>query len=239
VYQQLAHKLSLCDTTFVPTLPTSPKPGQVVFAGEGPSDAMHLSRAFRALAKDFKDLHFVKEAHKPPKGDQALWNWLEARKHSHNSHPVVGIFDCDSNQFVQRIGAQGWIHLGNGVVAVLLARPTWLREGEPFCIEMLHERSTLSRSDADGRRIFLRAEFGDDDMTADGKYRARHPQGRTLVVEDVDRVADGASVGLGKVAFAQGVSGRTAPFQFVSFEGFRPTLERLWAAVAEAQTACS
>ena len=133
----------------------------------------------------------------------------------------------------------GWKHLGNGVVALALARPPWLSEGSPYCVEMLHEPATLRRTDEEGRRLFLRAEFGISGVSADKRFRMRFPQKTTLVIEDVDRVADGKSVGLGKVAFAQAIHGRTSPYSYVDFTGFRPTLERLWEAVAVAQTACS
>jgi RNA-directed DNA polymerase len=238
VYQRLAQKLRECDPSFTPTLPSTPQPGQVIFAGEGPSDAKHLFAALHALREQFTGLHFVELDHRRPKNDQQLWDWLQAHKDSRNIHPLVGIFDCDSDKFISRIGPAGWRHLGNGVVAVALARPPWIGAG-PFCIEMLHTPNTLSRTDSEGRRIFLREEFDEDGVTRDQQFRMRHPQKRTLVVDEVDRLADGQSVGLGKVAFAEAVYGRVAPYAFVDFEGFRPTLSRLWAAVAEAQTACS
>lgn len=39
--------------------------------------------------------------------------------------------------------------------------------------------------------------------------------------------------------FAEAVYGQRAPYGSVDFAGFRPTLQRLWMAVALAQTACS
>ncbi len=239
VYQRLAQKLQECDASFRPTMPTVPRSGQVIFAGEGPSDAKHLSSALYALQGDFEGLHFVELDHRKPKNDQQLWDWLQAHKDSRNIHPLVGIFDCDSDKFVSRIGNGGWKHLGNGVVAVTLARPPWLSAGALYCIEMLHQPSTLSRTDSEGRRIFLREEFDESGITSDTQFRMRHPQKKTLIVEEVARVSDGKSVGLGKVAFAEAVYGRASPYSSVDFEGFRPTLTRLWEAVAVAQTACS
>lgn len=239
VYQRLARKLVECDETFTPTLPVDPQPGQVIFAGEGPSDPKHLFAALHALRSEFHGLHFVEVEHQRPTTDQQLWNWLEARRYSHNLHPVVGIFDCDSEDVISRIGADGWRHLGHGVVAVALAGPPWIPAGAPFCIEMLHRPETLNRTDGEGRRIFLRSEFDDDGMTADKKFTMRHPSSQTLVVTSVDRETDGKSVGLGKAAFAEAVYGRVEPYSVVEFDGFRPTLERLWKAVAVAQTGCS
>jgi RNA-directed DNA polymerase len=239
VYQRLAQTLRECDPTFIPALPTTPQSGQVIFAGEGPSDAKHVFAALHALKQDFTGVHFVELEHRKPQNDQQLWEWLQAHKESHNIQPLVGIFDCDSDTYVSHIGPAGWRHLGNGVVAVALARPPWLTEDDPFCIEMLHLPSTLARADKSDRRIFLRSEFDADGVSHNKQFTMRHPRKRTLVVEDVDRVSDGKSVGLAKAAFAQAVYGRVEPYAFVDFEGFRATLERLWRAIAAAQTACS
>lgn len=238
-YQRLAQTLRECDSTFRPSLPSSPQPGQVFFAGEGQSDAPHIFAAQHVLQRDFPELHLVEPSHSRPKGDDQLWKWLEAIKDSRNLHPRVGIFDCDS-KFAARIGPEGWKHLGNGVVALTLARPSWIADDKRVCIELLHRPETLARVDDDDRRIFLRSEFNDGGESHDGQFKMRFPQNRsTLVVEHVARVADGKSVALSKTAFADAITGRRAPYGSVDFDGFRPTLERLWKAVAVAQTACS
>lgn len=238
VYQRLAQRLHSCDESFTPTLPTVPQPGQVTFAGEGPSDAKHLFAALDAMRPDFPELRFVALDHRQPKNDQQLWDWLQQNKDVRNLEPLVGIFDCDSEEFIRRIGPRGWNHLGNGVVAVALAAPPWLSRDAPFCIEMLHSPETLGFTNDDDRRIFLRSEFDEHGVTQDRRFKMRYPKKRTLIVEQVDRVADGKSVGLGKVAFANAVYGQVAPYTYVDFDGFRPTLSRLWRAIAEAQTAC-
>ena len=153
VYQRLAQKLTECDGTFTPTLPAIPQAGQVIFAGEGPSDAKHLYAALRALREEFTDLHFAELDHRRPKGEQQLWDWLQAHKNSRNSHPLVGIFDSDSDEFVNRLRPGGWKHLGNGVVAVALAAPPWIPADARYCIEMLHHPSTLSRTDSAGAPV--------------------------------------------------------------------------------------
>jgi len=236
-YQVLAQILAACDPRFTPTLPKVPVPGQVTFAGEGPSDAPHLRAAQHALRPDFAGLHLVEVSHQPPKNDEALWKWLNAIKDSQNAVPRIGIFDCDS-KFADQFGRDGWEHLGNGVAAVVIARPAWIDEGDRFCMEMLHRPETLGLVNKDGRRIFLRAEFAEDGTSHDGGYAMRFPQKTTLVVEDVDRLSDGESVGLSKTAFAAAVEGGVAPYGTIDFEGFRPTFERLAQAVAAAQTAC-
>jgi RNA-directed DNA polymerase len=237
IYQRLAQTLSHCDPTFTPSFPSTPQSGQVVFAGEGQSDGPHLFAALHALRADFLSLHLVEPSHNRPTNDDQLWNWLHAVKDSRNLHPRAGIFDADS-KYAARIGPDGWRHLGNGVVAVTLAKPPWIAENAPFCIEMLHRPETLAREDDEGRRVFLRSEFDPGGESFDKRFQMRYPQKSTLVVEHVDRLADGKSVALSKTAFAEAVYGSRSPYTSLDFEGFRPTFERLWRAVAVAQTAC-
>lgn len=237
VYQRLAQSLAARDNEFIPSLPKTPQSGQVTVAGEGQSDTPHLFAALHALQDDFTELHLVEPSHGRPKNDDQLWNWLHAVKDSHNLHPRVGIFDRDS-KFASRIGPEGWKHLGNGVIAMTLARPPWIGDDKPFCIEMLHRPETLCLDD-EGRRVFLRSEFDDNGENADKQTKMRFPKKSTLVVEHVDRITDGRSVALSKTAFAEAVYGQRAPYSSIDFEGFRPTFERIWKAVAVAQTACS
>lgn len=244
VYQQIARVLADCDPTFTPMLPRVPKRGQVTVLGEGPSDIIQFKAAHRALHDDFEWLDMVQLDHKPPKGEDQLWNWLHERKTSHNDHPIVGIFDSDSDYVpaIARIAASesvGWAHLGNGVIAMNIAPPPWMNATDPFCVEMLHRPETLCRMTDEGRRVFLRSEFNDKGQSEDGQYKMLYPAKGTLIVEKVERIDDGASVVLSKFDFATKVSSAVKPYESVDFGGFRPTLERLSNAVAVAQTACS
>jgi hypothetical protein len=238
LYQRIAQTLSGCDPTFAPKLPKVPQSGRVIFAGEGPSDVQHVQAAVRALGREFAGLELTEVSHQPPRGEARLWTWLQSKKDSHNIQPVVGVFDADS-EFEGKIGPKGWVHLGNGVVAMAIARPDWISQNNRCCIELLHHPETLLRTDAEDRRVFLRSEFDGGGQTADKQFQMRHPQKTTLVVEEVQRNSDGKSVGLAKVRFAENLAGQVAPYGVVRFDGFRPTLRRLWEAVAAAQTSCS
>lgn len=117
VYQGLARKLAERDPTFAPTLPTTPEPGEIVYATEGPSDPLHFEAALRSFreAGDFTELAFRAVAHKVPKNDEQLWSWLNEQSATANAEPRVGIFDCDA-EYATRLGESGWRHFGNGVV---------------------------------------------------------------------------------------------------------------------------
>jgi RNA-directed DNA polymerase len=242
VYQRLAAKLTALDSSFKATAPTVPAKGMVIFATEGPSDPQHLeaaTRFFRASG-GFDQLDLRRVSHNPPKNDDQLWKWLQKEKDIPHPVPRVGVFDADTS-YALKLGSKGWEHLGNGVVAVALAAAPWLSASQRVCIETLYPPSVLASFDAEGRRLWLRSDFDDAGLSHDGQYQMRYPQNKsTLVVEHVHPVGDkGKSVGLAKVAFADAVWRGQSPFDRVDFEGFRPTLERFWRAVATAQTWCS
>jgi RNA-directed DNA polymerase len=241
VYQRLATQLAAQDPSFVPTAPIVPTRGVVIFATEGPSDVFHFEAAVRFFRADheFAELDLRRVGHQAPRGDTQLWAWLQREKDVRHGAARVGLFDADST-FAEQLGGAGWRHLGNGVVAVALAPAPWLPPKAPFSIEMLHRPETLARVDAQGRRVFLRNEFDDVGRSRDGRFQMQHPASSTLVVSDVYPVADpDTSVGLGKVAFAQAVWRGEPPYEEVDFGGFRPTLERMWRAVASAQRWCT
>lgn len=150
------------------------------------------------------------------------------------------MFDADTG-YASKLGARGWEHLGNGVVAVAVVAAPWLSAGQRVCIEMLYPPSVLASFDNEGRRLWLRSDFDEAGLSHDGCYQMQYPQNKTtLVVEKVHPVGDTErSVGLSKVAFADAVWRGQDPFDHVDFEGFRPTLERFWRAVATAQTWCT
>ena len=241
VYQQLAKLLTACDPSFTPTAPAIPRQGEIVFATEGPSDPLHLEAALRELRTGgaFRELDLRAVSHQPPKNDEQLWRWLNRQAEVPNRIPHLGLFDHDSD-YASQIGESGWSHLGNGVVAVALAPAPWLGETKNFCIEMLYPRDILRREDADGRRLFLRDEFDEEGVSRDGRFRMAHPRSKTLVVAKVHPVDDPTvSVGLAKVAFADAIWRRQAPYESVDFSGFEPTLRRIWKAVATAQQWCA
>src|SRR5262249_10248890 len=120
------------------------------------------------------------------------------------------------------------------VVSVVLVPPAW-RPNERVCIELLHDQDTLHLTDGEGRRLFLSEEFDErTGLHTSRKYYTPHPGGTTLVREEVLAAKDGRSVGLSKVAFANYISARAAPFAEVDFAGFRATFAAIREAVKEA-----
>lgn len=241
VYQRLAAILAANDTSFTPTAPKRPNPGDVIYATEGPSDPLHIDAALRAMRarKDFNELDLRRVSHDVPKNDDQLWKWLNRRKLVGNRVPHLGLFDSDSS-YAKDLGPAGWLHLGNAVVAVAIAHPPWIKTAEPFCIEMLYPPEVLRRVDDHGRRVFLRHEFDREGNSHDGLTKMDHPQNDSLVVAKVHAAANPSqSLALSKVDFGEAVFAGRPPYETVDFSGFRPTLERIWIAIATAQRWCA
>ena len=241
IYQRLAAILAANDTSFTPIAPKRPDPGDVIYATEGPSDPLHIDAALRAMRarKAFNELDLRRVSHDVPKNDDQLWKWLNRRKLVGNHVPHLGLFDSDSS-YAEEIGPTGWVHLGNAVVAVTIAPPSWIQPGEPFCIEMLYPLEVLHRVDEHGRRVFLRSEFDREGNSDDGLARMDYPQSDALVVAKVHSATDPSrSLALSKVDFGEEVFAARAPYDIVDFSGFRPTLERIWIAIATAQRWCT
>jgi RNA-directed DNA polymerase len=235
VYLKLAAGLSL-------VLPDFEAPRASPFADvqpvrvytEGSTDVDHLAAAtrhFQSLGQ-FADLSFVWDSDSSRDGDPKLRKLLGELPSQAPQIPTVCLFDRDNVDLLRELGLnQGdWSDRGNGVVAAALVVPPF--RNEPLCIEMLYSDDDLRIPDSSGRRIFLRSEFD----TRSGQHlkepcHISNPKNRTLVCDEVYEFGTGQSIALGKANFAKEVAAGTPPFDGVSFEGFRPTLEMLVEAV--------
>lgn len=99
---------------------------------------------------------------------------------------------------------------------------------------MLYESEVLQRTDAQGRRLFLREEFDAESGVHQSSQYTTPPNNTALVRGSVFEIASRASVSLSKADFAHAVLEQCPPFSEVGFEGFRPTFEVLQEAVREA-----
>ena len=197
---------------------------------------MHImaAKAYFTERQEFADLPLVPAAGYEPRNDAALQTYLEALAVTPQGQPCVGVFDRDSKLAAKFIGNDGWLNLGNGVVAVSLAPPPWRSEGDPVCIEMLFPTELLALVDNEGRRLFLAEEFLPSGVHESRLYVTPHPTNSKLVREEVYDIESDESVGLAKVAFARAASNRTPPLVVVDYGGFRPTFEIIRRAVGEA-----
>lgn len=208
-----------------------PRPiGGVAFRvmSEGKTDLLHLEAAhsrflergeFGQLRPRF--LNFAGDV-----GDVELMKTLLRIAKSEIPELTIGVFDCDSPKFMRdnSLAPGSFVRLGQSVYAVCLAPASSC--GSLFCVESLYEKSDLTLSTSDGRRIFVRDDFDASGLSLDGKYRRAAPAATSIIVSDsVERLADGFSSALSKAKFAELVHAKSPPFDQVSFEGFRDTFK--------------
>ena len=204
---------------------------------EGESDLLHMEAALRSFNSGGKYLDLS------PRflnvlgggGDVELWKTLQRIAKVDVEELTIGVFDCDNVPFLTKyvLGPGAYVKLGPMVYAICLEPPISAIP-IPFCIEMLYVRSDATRKDSAGRRLFFRDEFDEaTGLSLDGIYKREYPKSAALVLSEKVEVvgAAGASVLLGKVAFANDVHAATPPFENINFHGFVPTFDLIQSVV--------
>lgn len=229
VYRGLAEKLANCDPRFR-VRPLAASQLSVYLYTEGESDIQHLRSALAHFhaAGEFLDIEILFGSDSACGGDKELSVRLNALPPQRPSNPTACLFDRDMDAVLRHVGLidRDWVDRGNGVFGAALVRPPF-REG-PFCIEMLYQDVDLNRRDADGRRVYLRGEF--DEKTGHHPTEAcsvANIKNTTLVRDDVYEFGTERSLAMSKSQFAAAVASQTAPYDDVSFDGFRPTFAML------------
>lgn len=198
---------------------------------EGDTDALHLASALRNLqaSGEFVDLAPKFKNYSGDKGDADLLATLYRIAKADVDELTIGVFDCDNPKIMKQLSVDpgGFARLGRMVYAFFLAPPSPTWQG-PFCIESLYSRDQSTRLTSEGRRLFFAGEFDGNGLHVSGEFSRKYPKQLPLVVSDqVIRIADGKSVLLSKMEFAQMVFDQVDPFGNVSFAGFRPTFAAL------------
>ncbi len=237
-YQRLASLLSDLDPTFVRRAAPAGKILQAQLFTEGLSDGHHIKAAHRYYVTrgDFTDLSLDIQVVSDLHGDDALLKRCKMLSQHTHAVPCVYMFDGDSQRIIKEAGGdgRGWKNWGKGVVSVVLAPPPWRAE-ERVCIELLYDDEVLRSFDSKGRRLFLSEEFNlVTGHHSNEPYTTPHSRRDSLVCEEVHTKADGKSIGLSKVAFAELIAEGQPGFADPDFEGFRETFSRLRKAIAEA-----
>lgn len=234
VYLALANQWAELDENFSPrALPPLPDESVRLFC-EGASDWPQVSAAQGYFHRQGEFTELILEGQDSPKwSDSELLKRCQRLAETRQSTCCICLFDSDSPKILTQAvdDATGWRDWGNGVVAVSLAPPPWRTSGERICIEMLHPADVLEKQTADGRRVFLSEEFSErSSQHKSGAFNTpkavRHKDG-PLVVEPVIPIGSEASVSLSKMDFASKVKEDVDPFAGLTFDGFRPTFERI------------
>lgn len=237
VYMKLARKLSELDPYF-----EGPKvvPGVDMEAHlytEGTTDPRHVRTALKHFhdGGEFTNLNLVMDEETPRGGDTKLKEYLQNLVEFGSASLAVGLFDWDTKAAKEAVGPDGWSELGPSVVAVGLAHPAWRGEFEPRCIELLYENSVLETRDSDGRRVYRMAEFNKTTSIHDSEACVVPHAGKErehLIAPDVYEVGTNKQLSRSKAAFARAIEEDPKTFPTLSFEGFRPTFDRIAMALA-------
>lgn len=199
---------------------------------EGPTDAKHIAAALAYFhgRGDFTNITLEIDEETPRGSDQQLREHLERIVQFSKEGLAVGVFDWDSRVSKDAVAKDGWQPYGDRVAAVGLAHPSFRDEEEPLCIELLYPDDVLETEDDAGRRIYRVDEF--DSTTSIHKRKPcvvphAGKDKKHLIASDVFEVGTNAQLARSKMSFALAVESSPQDFPTLTFEGFRPTFERL------------
>ena len=236
-YLKLAHKLSQLDPHFKAPSITPGVDVEAHLYTEGNTDPRHIRAALKYFQDqgEFTNLKLIIDEETPRGGDQQLKEHCEHLAEFGTDGLVIGLFDWDSKAAKRVVGPDGWEELGPKVAAVGLAHPPWRGEFDPRCIELLYENSVLETKDSDGRRVYRMAEFNDTTSIHESEHCVVPHAGKEkelLIAPEVYEVGTNAQLARSKAAFARAIEEEPETFPTLSFEGFRPTFDRIVAALA-------
>ena len=140
---------------------------------EGKTDAKHLQAAAKYLHIDDSEVEYYEIADSQW-GNSQLQNMLNQLSRVRQTRKIIGIFDRDEDLYIyeekyRQLGLMSNVYeftipfVDNGY-------------GDKISIEHYYKREDLTKSDKNGRRIFLGDEFFPSSNSKDGKYQTRISQ---------------------------------------------------------------
>jgi RNA-directed DNA polymerase len=234
-YLKLAKKLAERDPHFDFRPASSMRPLRAQLFTEGPTDPHHIRAALRYFHErgEFSNLTLNIGVEANRESDQKLKLHCEQLRDYGADSVAVCLFDSDSKVAKEAVGTEGWKAYGQKVVAVGLAAPRGEDPHKPRCIELLHPDFIRETKDAEGRRIYLNAEF-DPTTSLHRREPCAVPRAgkESLVALEVFEFGRPDNIARSKRAFARAIEHEQDTFEHLDFEGFRPTFERIIAALA-------
>ena len=229
-YLKLARRFEALDPHFEARTPTTARSAEAHLYTEGPTDLRHIRAALDHFHEqgEFLNLTLQVTAESDRGSDQKLAEYCRALKEVGTTDFAVCLFDTDTKIAREAVGSDGWRAYGPRVVAVGLAPPAAADQHGPYCIELLYEDSVLKTNDSEGRRVFKRSEFHPRTTVHEsGQCTVPHAGKKSLIAEEVYEMGTNANVARSKAEFARAVAENPESFDHLSFEGFRPTFQRI------------
>lgn len=196
---------------------------------EGKTDWKHLYAAMNALSITDIDIELYKNTE--AFGDKNLITLLNNLARFPNSRQIIGIFDRDklNENGYEILKNNKFVSLNNNVYAFAIPLVNEEEYGDKISIEHYYHKAELTKTDEDGRRIFLGTEFYPGGISCDSKYYTRFSginekaQTSSIIDSKVYRIQDPEgkkSVAMSKNDFAEHVLKKDAfssGFDFSSF----------------------
>lgn len=234
-YKQLYDKL-------LRIIKNSKKP---VVITEGKTDAKHIKNAMFKLGVSDVDVDFFEIGYLNW-GDSQLKSMLESLSRLDNQRKIIGVFDRDSDNYVQYATSEGQsfkcLREGSNVYTFCIPLVNEAEYGQQISIEHYYHKTDLLKENHDHRRLFLGEEFYESGNSKDGQYQTRiknisnKVQINGIIDDKVYRRADDLelnnSIALSKDAFAELVCGDTNfadGFDFSNFNSIFDVLREICA----------
>ena len=143
---------------------------------EGKTDTKHIKNAIKKLGITDVDVEFY-EIGTQNWGDSELKSMLEYLAKIDSQRKIIGIFDRDSDTYVQFAsgGTQAYrlLRPGSNVYAFSIPLVNEAEYGSKISIEHYYHKKDLLKFNSDNRRIFLGGEFYESGNSIDGAFQAK------------------------------------------------------------------
>ena len=204
---------------------------------EGKTDWKHFKKALSSFQQqsEFNDVDVDIFEYDFNNSDSKLFTYLTTIAKLPNSHKIIGIFDCDEDNGKRiAMSHDGIQELCNNVFAMSISVPDFRNDIKDISIEFLYKDEDLRRVDSNGRRLYTSDEFSRSGFLLSDKTIHCQNIDRLKNYENtkIPKIIDNAifntedeSIALSKNDFAENILNDI--FSDVSFEGFKPTFERL------------
>jgi len=204
---------------------------------EGKTDWKHFKKALSSFQEknEFTDINVEIFEYEFNNSDSQLFSYLTTIAKLPNSHKIIGIFDCDeANGKKIAQSYNGIQELGNNVYAMCISIPDFRNDIKDISIEFLYKDEDLRRIDSNGRRLYTSDEFSrsgyllsDKTIHCQNIERLKNFENTKIpkIIDNAIYNPEDESIALSKNDFAENILHDV--FSDISFEGFKPTFERL------------
>ena len=140
---------------------------------EGKTDWKHIKAAMKKLGIVDLDIDFYE--YEDALGDDALLQLLKGYARIRQARRIIGIFDRDNFSHINCPGleTQDFISLQNNVYAFAIPLVNANEYGDEISIEHYYKRADLTKTDTNGRRLFMGSEFYASGFSKDSKLHTR------------------------------------------------------------------